>query len=113
VGTLRASVAGPKKCYPTKPDDIERMKRLMRKRPGASFRSLVRSLTKRPPGHWRFIYNCIMNFDPEYAVVPDLPTQEQASALAAKWREAGMPSPPDDEDPLWLVRGIIESNQRQ
>jgi hypothetical protein len=113
VGTLRASTAGPKKFHPTKSDDIDRMKRLMRKRPGATFRSLSRSLTKRPTGHWRFIYRCIMELHPEFAGDVVMPTAEQAAAYAAKWRDAGMPSPPEDEDTLWFVRGATRAKMME
>ena len=70
VGTRTACRLTPQR-YPDQPDDVDRMKRLMARRPGANYRDLVRALPKRQPERWRLAYGAIKEIHPYFAAATD------------------------------------------
>lgn len=55
--TARMRGAKPR-FHPPRPTDMAKIRTLMRARPTATYRELVWSLPKRPPGHWRKHWVC-------------------------------------------------------
>jgi hypothetical protein len=65
VGGFRPKSWGLKRRFhPPRPDDLQRMRLLIRTRRTGDFRELVRYLPKRPPGYWRIHFTEITGAPP-------------------------------------------------